>query len=168
MAHAKLQTYTDENKVLLAGCSQGGLVSALVASEETDVRGLILLYPALSIPDDARKGKMMFTTFDPSAIPEKMNIGPMRIGRRYVTDVLNMKPYERIGSYRGKVLIIHGDKDRIVDISYSEKAFETYKEAGADVELRIIHGAGHIFIRRKYKNEAKAAITAFLGRIDKE
>ena len=56
---AKSQSYTDENELVLLGCSQGGFVSAIVAAEmKEEVDALILLYPALCIPDDARSGEM--------------------------------------------------------------------------------------------------------------
>ena len=46
------------DKAILMGCSQGGLVSALAAGEKPSmVDKLILFYPALCIPDDARSGK---------------------------------------------------------------------------------------------------------------
>lgn len=53
--------------ITLFGCSQGGFVSGLLASElgNAVIDKLILFYPAVCIPDDARKGKMMFYSFDP-------------------------------------------------------------------------------------------------------
>ena len=53
-------SYTDSEKILLMGCSQGGFVSALVAAKNNfPIEKLVLFYPALCIPDDARAGKMM-------------------------------------------------------------------------------------------------------------
>ena len=127
---AKEQSYTDENELVLLGCSQGGFVSAIVAAEmKEEVDALILLYPALCIPDDARSGEMMFTKFDPQNVPETFWCGPMKLGRRYVTDVIEMDPYEIINQYTGKVLIIHGNQDETVDISYALRAVETYSQA---------------------------------------
>ena len=125
IAFAKEQTYTNDAPILLMGCSQGGLVSAFVAAEMGDeVGGLILQYPALLIPDAARKGEMLWMKFDPDNIPEQMWSGPMRIGKRYVTDVIDVET-------------IHGDKDTLVNIAGSEKAKEAYLAAGADVRLSV-------------------------------
>lgn len=45
---------------------QRGFVSSLVAAKWKDrISKLVLFYPALCIPDDARAGKMMFAKFDP-------------------------------------------------------------------------------------------------------
>ena len=160
---AKSQSYTDENELILLGCSQGGFVSAIVAAEmKEEVDALILLYPALCIPDDARSGEMMFAKFDPQNVPETFWCGPMKLGRRYVTDVIEMDPYEIINQYTGKVLIIHGNQDETVDISYALRAVETYSQAGADVEMKIIDEGGHMFFRPTHAYKALGYIREYV------
>ena len=160
---AKEQSYTDENELVLLGCSQGGFVSAIVAAEmKEEVDALILLYPALCIPDDARSGEMMFAKFDPQNVPETFWCGPMKLGRQYVTDVIEMDPYEIINQYTGKVLIIHGNQDEIVDISYALRAVETYSQAGADVEMKIIDEGGHMFFRPIHAYKALGYIREYV------
>lgn len=160
---AKSQSYTDENELILLGCSQGGFVSAIVSAEmKEEVDALILLYPALCIPDDARSGEMMFAKFDPQNVPETFLCGPMKLGRRYVTDVIEMDPYEIIHQYTGKVLIIHGNQDKIVDISYAQRAVETYSQAGADVEMKIIDKGGHTFFRPIHAYKALGYIREYV------
>ena len=160
---AKSQSYTDENELILLGCSQGGLVSAIVAAEmKEEIDALILLYPALCIPDDARSGEMMFAKFDPQNVPETFWCGPMKLGRRYVTDVIEMDPYEIIHQYTGKVLIIHGNQDKIVDIPYALRAVETYSQAGADVEMKIIDKGGHMFFRPIHAYKALGYIREYV------
>ena len=153
IAYAKSLEYTSD-KVLLMGCSQGGFVSALTAAKNPGIADkLILFYPALCIPDDARKGRMMFAKFDPKNIPEIVNCGPMKLGRCYVADVVDMDPYKEISGYTGEVLLVHGDKDNIVDVGYGIKAIEIYKETAKKAKLHIIKGAGHGF---KAKDDAEA------------
>lgn len=160
---AKEQSYTDENELVLLGCSQGGFVSAIVAAEmKEEVDALILLYPALCIPDDARSGEMMFAKFDPQNVPETFWCGPMMLGRQYVTDVIEMDPYEIINQYTGKVLIIHGNQDEIVDISYALRAVETYSQAGADVEMKIIDEGGHMFFHPIHAYKALGYIREYV------
>lgn len=163
---AKTQIYTDERTVLLMGCSQGGLVAALTAAKKVqDVSGLILQYPALCIPDAAREGDMLWMKFDPAHIPEKLHSGPMRLGRRYVTDVIDIDTFQVIKKYTGKVLLIHGNRDSIVDIDYSKKAFESYREAGTDVRFSIIPGGKHIFRRPAHIRQAQNIISDFANDI---
>ncbi|MDD6013021.1 MAG: alpha/beta fold hydrolase [Oscillospiraceae bacterium] len=166
IAYAKAQDFTDPEELILLGCSQGGFVSALTAAElRQEVDALILLYPALCIPDDARSGQMMFAKFDPQNVPETFWCGPMKLGRRYVTDVVEMDPYEIIGGYTGQVLIIHGNQDNIVDLSYSQRAVEVYNQAGAQAELRIIDGGGHMFFKPTHAYTALGYIREYVDQL---
>lgn len=160
---------TDESELLLVGCSQGGLVAALTAAQMPEtVNGLVLLYPALCIPDAAQAGEMLWLKFDPSHIPEKMHAGPMPLGRRYAADVMNMDAFRQIAGYSGKVLLLHGDKDTIVDISYAEKAESVYRAAGADIRFVVIPGGKHIFRKPSQIRQATQEITAFVRKVKEE
>ena len=160
---------TDESELLLVGCSQGGLAAALTAAQMPEtVNGLVLLYPALCIPDAARGGEMLWLKFDPSHIPEKMHAGPMPLGRRYAADVMNMDAFRQIAGYSGKVLLLHGDRDAIVDISYAEKAESVYQAAGADVRFVVIPGGKHIFRKPSQIRQATQEITAFVRKMKGE
>ena len=176
IAYAKAQPYADPDRLLLMGCSQGGLVTALTAAEPGEqAEAIILFYPALSIPDDARKGSMMSTRFDPKNIPETMRCGPMKLGRAYAASVLELDPFSVIPAYRGDVLLVHGSADHLVDISYSERAYDAYR-ASAEAALKAgqitvmphlafheVDGAGHIFTHPKHNRDAVEAVTAFLA-----
>ena len=133
------------NELLLMGCSQGGFVSALVAAKHPElVSKLVLFYPALCIPDDARAGKMMLAKFDPKNIPERINCGPMKLGRCYPADVIGMDPIKEISTYHAPVLIVHGTKDKIVNPDYSRRAQKAYPNA----KLHIIEGGAHGFSKK--------------------
>jgi dienelactone hydrolase len=148
IAYAQSRSYNGR-ELLLMGASQGGFVSALTASNHPEmVSKLVLLYPALCIPDDARAGKMMFAKFDPNNIPDIVDCGPMKLGRCYVADVIGMDPYAQITGYTGPVLLLHGTKDRIVNVSYAHEAHKAYKEAGADISCKIIENGAHGFSKK--------------------
>ncbi|MGN1053002.1 MAG: alpha/beta hydrolase family protein, partial [Candidatus Scatosoma sp.] len=132
-----------------------------------EVGGLILQYPALLIPDAARKGEMLWMKFDPNDIPEQMWSGPMCIGKRYVTDVMEIDTLPTITQYTGNVLIIHGDNDTLVNVSGSENAKDAYLAAGANVRMEIIEGGKHIFLKPKHINAAKLFISEFAKNIKK-
>lgn len=125
------QPYTNMDDFHLMGSSQGGLVAALVAAEygADFVKKLILFYPALSIPDDAREGSVLFARIDPKNVPDRFLCGPIILGRRYVTDIQEMDPFPLISKYHGPVLICFGTKDHMVDYSYGARAYEAYKAA---------------------------------------
>ena len=147
------------NELLLMGCSQGGFVSALVAAKHPElVSKLVLFYPAICIPDDARAGKMMFARFDPKNIPERIKCGPMKLGRCYPSDVIGMDPIKEISTYHGPVLIVHGTKDKIVNPNYSRRAQRAYPNA----KLHIIEGGAHGF-RKKHDAIAVVHLRRFAG-----
>lgn len=71
------------------------------------------------------------------------------MGRAYFEPLLGYDIYGAIASYEKDVLLIHGDSDSIVPLSYSEQAVEVYPSA----KLHVIPGAGHDF----YGEEARQA-----------
>lgn len=145
----------DPGRVFLFGESQGGFVSAYVAAEHPDeVRGLVLLYPAFVIRHDAEG-----MTMPDGSIPDRPSLFGMPIGRRYVEDALSFDIYDMLGSYRGPVLIMHGDRDRIVPIAYSERAVRIFPSA----ELVVMEGQGHGF-SGSARERAEALALAFLDR----
>ena len=160
--------YVDKDRIFLMGCSQGGLVSALVAAKNKYlIEKLCLFYPALSIPDDARAGKMILAKYDPKNVPNILRCGPMKLGRCYPMDVMNMNVFEEISSYNGKVCIVHGTADNIVNINYSQKAVAVYRKVllhGMNAETRaqlyIIDGGTHIFLP-KHDKIAKEKLKLF-------
>ena len=151
IAHVKHLPYADPDDLLLMGCSQGGFVSALTAAKlKGQVKKLVLFYPAFCIPDDARAGKMMMSKFDPQNLPETVKCGPMKLGRCYMADVMDMNPFEEIKGYEGDVLIVHGTADKIVNIKYAEQAFDIYKNEPYErkAEYYTIEGGTHMFSKK--------------------
>ena len=125
------------DRIFLWGASQGGFVSACVAAGRPgDVAALMLEYPAFVLQDDAKKRAGADGSF-----PETEVIMGNTIGRRYSEDAVSFDIYDVIGGYRGDVLILHGDVDGIVPLSYSERAADVYARA----ELVVMHGQDHGF-----------------------
>lgn len=152
--YAKGLEYTNSSNIILMGCSQGGFVSALTAAKlKNQIGRLVLFYPALCIPDDARSGKMMWAKFDPNSIPEIVKCGPMKLGHCYVEDVVTMNPFEEIKGYEGDVLIVHGTADKIVHLRYANQAVETYNSEPYErsVKFHTIDGGKHMFSKRHDK-----------------
>ena len=154
ISYAKERSYTNSEQIVLMGCSQGGFVSALEAAKgQENIQKLILFYPALCIPDDARAGSMMFARFDPKNPPEVINCGPMKLGKCYPLAVMDMNPFEEIKKYQGNVLIVHGTADKIVNVDYAKRAKEAYLEENSnrEVRLELIENGAHGFARKNDK-----------------
>ena len=148
LRYVRTLPFVDADRVLLMGCSQGGFVSALTAAKkENRVQKLVLFYPAFCIPDDARKGKMMFASFDPANIPDIVQCGPMKLGKCYVQDVIGMDPFAEIAPFDGDVLIVHGTKDAIVKPSYAERAYAVYAQRNVGTaEYVAVRNGTHGFV----------------------
>lgn len=147
--------------VILGGCSQGGIVTALLAPERAaEIEKIFLLYPAFSIPDDARKGNMLGSPIDPADPPEEFNVMKfVALGKNYVITSQTLEPWREIRGYAKPVLIIHGTKDKLVDISYSKRAAEEYPNA----RLVEFKGVNHLFFWPWTVKKAAKAVLDFLA-----
>lgn len=144
----------NEDEVFLMGTSQGGVVSAVTAAHHLEeVRGLILLYPAFVLVDMAQQ---LYKSA--SDIPETSFHLWMTVGRAYFEPLLEYDVYADVAAYAEDVLILHGDADSIVPLSYSERALTAYPSA----QLKVIEGAGHGF----YGEDEALALQAIAGYLD--
>ena len=126
----------DPAAVFLLGQSQGGAVSAIVAAERpADVTGLVLLYPAFIIHDDALR-----EFGSPENVPETY-VKWHELGRVYAVDAMSYDFFERIGAYTGPVLMFQGTADNMEPMEYTDRAATCY----ANVDYEHIEGAGHEF-----------------------
>ncbi len=139
--------YVDSDNLFLMGTSQGGAVSAITgAAHPEEIRGMVLLYPAFIV---AERANQLFHRAD--EIPDTYFFLWMEVGRTYFEPLIGYDIYEKIAAYSKDVLLIHGDADSIVPLSYSQRALEVYPSA----ELKVISGGGHGF----YGENARQVIT---------
>lgn len=132
LSHVESLDYTDNARIYLMGCSQGGFVSALTAAALPEqIAGLLLFYPAFSIPDDARAGRLMNTSYDPENLPETIKCGAMTIGRIYPEEAQRIHEFAEAAGYTGPVLILHGTADPVVNVAYSRALWLTYQTGAA-------------------------------------
>ena len=143
----------------LSGHSQGGLLTMLVGGRcPDDFKALLPLSPAWMIPEIAREGNVLGTSFDPKHIPDMITSGSWELSGDYIRVAQTIHVEDEIERFEGPVLIIHGDADETVPFSYAEKAAKLYKNA----ELVPIHGDDHCFT--KHLNEMADAVRAFFLR----
>ena len=133
----KALDYVDPEQVFLLGESQGGFVSAYVAARREDIQALVLYYPAFVLQDDAKERNPDWD--EPGNVfQDDPSFGVSAI---YARDALSFDIYEVIANYHRDVLIVHGDRDTVVPLIYSERAVSVYDHA----ELKVVEGAGHGF-----------------------
>ncbi len=158
---AKTWDFVDPDKIVLLGGSMGGLVTTVVGSRhQEEIAGMILMYPALSAKADS--GAERYGSEDD--VPEDVSLfgGWIHVGKNYILDLWDIDFYQLLASYQGHMLLLHGDRDRTVPISYSEKASEIIP----DCEFHVISNGRHAFSGQPFE-DAVACILPYLdGQLD--
>lgn len=134
---SKSWDFVDADRIVLLGGSMGGLVTTVVGSGHQDeIAGMILMYPALSAKVDS--GMEQYKTED--EVPEDVSLfgGWIHVGRNYITDLWKVDFDQLLSSYKGHMLLLHGDMDSTVPISWSEDA----KDIIPDCEFHVIKDGG--------------------------
>lgn len=122
--------------LFLLGSSMGGFVSAIAAAKTKGIKGLMLLFPAFVIPDDARG--ILKQDGSVSDVSPAVREG---LKKEVLEAHAAIRFEDAIKDYQGPVLLIHGTEDKIVPLSYSQKANEIYQ----DSNLVIYPSQGHGF-----------------------
>lgn len=127
----------DKSRVYLFGASMGGLVSVITSQRcPGRFRGLLLLFPALCVPDNWNE---RFP--DVADIPESLEFWGMELGRGFFLSLRTLDVDGALADFDGRILLMHGDRDPIVPLSYALHA----KETGRRVSLETFIGEGHGF-----------------------
>lgn len=145
----RAQPFCDAGRLFLMGASQGGFVASVTANRHPElVRALVLLYPAFVLHDDALA---LFP--EGTEVPETYEMMGITVGARYGRDARALDPFDEMDRFGGNVLIMHGDADEIVALSYSERAARTFAHA----DLKVMPGAGHGFRGDAFVRSAQLA-----------
>ncbi len=158
---AKAWPFVDSDKIFLLGGSQGGLVTIITGCERQDeLAGMMLMYPALSAKADSQANSYA----SPEEVPEDVPLfgGWMHVGRNHITDLWKVDFDQLLASYRGELLLLHGDRDSTVDVSWSEHAAEIIPNC----EFHIIPGGGHEFYGQPFEDAMGFILSYIAGQLD--
>lgn len=155
---AKAQPFV--SGLYLAGHSQGGLLTIIVGGLRCDdFKSLLPLAPAWMIPEGARAGMLLGAPFDPKHVPDTVSNGNLELNGNYIRVAQSIHVEDFFDKYTGPVLIVQGDADEAVPLSYAQKAAELYENA----ELVIIPGDDHCYT--KHLDQVTQAVGDFLERV---
>lgn len=145
----------------LCGHSQGGLTVMLAAALKQDViRGIIPMSPAVTIPEDARRGKVLGLEFDPDHIPEEVSFpNGFVLSGNHIRVSQMIRVEDAIDRYTGPVLLIHGEMDETIPVQASVDAAKRYQNA----QLVIIPGETHCY--DCHLDEVQAAIRQWMPKV---
>ncbi len=158
---AKTWDFVDPERIILLGGSMGGLVTSIVGSSHQDeIAGMILMYPALSAKVDS--GTERYKTED--EVPEDVSLfgGWIHVGKNYVTDLWKVDFDQLLSSYKGHMLLLHGDQDSTVPISWSENV----KEIIPDCEFYVIKNGGHEFFGQPFEDAMSYILPYLEGQLN--
>lgn len=171
MDYVKTLDYVDYSKLVIGGCSQGGFVSGLVAADyPNEVKRLLLFYPALCIPDDARKGKNMMFQFDPDNVPDVLKAHGKKLNGDYARLVMDLDAIDAISEYPGPVFLACGKKDPVVAYDYMERLLAAFRQKrntdgkpDAAIQFFPVQDAGHGFGKREHQMVARRVVAFMKG-----
>lgn len=143
------------SRIGLLGHSQGGVIASMTAGRLTsrveglEPSGMVLIAPGSVIKEACQNGKFFNARFDPKNPPKYIRCwGMMKLGREYLTTTQELDIYGTASAYKGPVLILHGDKDRIVPMWCSERFARTFGEMAT---LEVVAGENHMITKRRKK-----------------
>ena len=97
--------------------------------------------PAAVFKDQAIKGDILGSKFNPNDIAEYVTAYGRKIGHMYLKTAQELPIFETSEHYQGPVCIIQGKKDDLVPYHYSEKYAKIYKHC----ELHLLDNEVHLF-----------------------
>ena len=158
LASAKTWDFADPDRIVLMGGSMGGLVTTVVGSGHQDeIAGMILMYPALSAKEDS--GMEQYPTKED--VPDDVSLfgGWIHVGKNYITDLWDVDFNQLLSSCRVPLLLLHGERDSTVPLSWSEEA----RKIIPDCEFHVIKDGGHEFFGQPFE-DAMSFILPYLNR----
>lgn len=97
---------------------------------------MILFYPAYNIRDESK-----IRLDNARQYENEFKVQDAVVSRKYGIDTLSFDIYDLMNNFDKSVLILHGNKDEIIPISYSEKTCNIFKNS----KLYKIKNGGHGF-----------------------
>jgi len=140
-AHASEYGY-DPKRVAVGGGSAGGHLSLLLGLSDgvDDLEGSVG-----GFPDESTSVLAIVDLYGPADLPEMKKNSTRFQQRGGLSDerLAHASPMTYLTPDDPPVLILHGDKDKIVPVAQSQLLHEAYQKAGLVSELHVLKGAGH-------------------------
>lgn len=133
----------DATRIALWGESAGALLALLAGQSTPGVRAVAAWYPITDI--------LALPAFsDAQALADVPEIALFDASPKAVAVLaVEASPITHVTAASPPVLLVHGDADTVVPVSQSLRMRERMEQAGADVTLRLVPGAGHCFVNHR-------------------
>ena len=173
--YVSTRDYVKSDEIILWGESQGAFVSGLTAARlQEKISKLVMIFPAVCIPDHARRGTLGGASYDPKNPPELIYTERAMLSKVFVDDVKDMDAYSELAKYKGETLLIQGTCDSIVVPEYQyivKKEFDltdNIENENAQItnsnhrlKLQMVRGMDH-YTGGEHKEALKDSIRYFI------
>jgi len=145
----------DQKRIVIMGCSQGGLVACITGSAHPDrVNSMILIYPGLNIGYDAHNRHPKEAIHS-----EKFNLMGLEISHVFYDKLMDYDVFEDIKKFDNPVVAIYGDRDGVTALNAMEKADASFEQ----FETRVISQGTHGFPNPAHLKQAVDYTLDFVG-----
>jgi alpha/beta superfamily hydrolase len=148
-------------KIGLVGSSFGGLACILTAAEEPDIFALALKSPVSNYADlfNTDRFKVKRKEWQKRGwLPYDEDPEHLRLNYIFYTDAVARDGYAVAPKITAPTLIVHGDLDKDVPITQSQKLVTLIPHC----QLKVIHGSDHKYTQETHAQEMVKAITDFI------
>ena len=173
--YVSTRDYVKSGEIILWGESQGAFVSGLTAARlQEKISKLVMIFPAVCIPDHARRGTLGGASYDPKNPPELIYTERAMLSKVFVDDVKDMDAYSELAKYKGATLLIQGTCDSIVVPEYQyivKKEFDLtdnienenaqITNANHRLKFQMVRGMDH-YTGGEHKEALKDSIRYFI------
>ncbi len=153
----------------LAGASFGGGVAALLAGQDPQgINAVFLANPLLDyqgILDPVTPwGRSVFQNWrdelnSQGFVGMKADWSQLEMGPLFFKEMQSFDPSAALARYPGPVLAVHGDRDDMVDLASTRRAFGPVSPPHRD--FKVIVGSGHGFHDEPYETQVADLVTEF-------
>jgi len=160
--------------IFIAGLSMGGLLSILLASEENEIDGLVLIGPALRVPGilpkllpvlkffkkwreiDVKQAQLVY-----DVKRFKYHREPLSAYQELFT--LQKEAKKRLSKVTIPTIVLHGTDDKTIDPISGQIAYDSI--SADNKELHMIEGAEHVISCHPTRSVAYPLILRFIEKI---
>ncbi|MCL2521439.1 MAG: alpha/beta hydrolase [Erysipelotrichales bacterium] len=145
----RIITYARENinkKIILLGFSMGGFVASQLIKSVSEVEKVILWAPAGNL---SKIGAMWFDNKAKILPNGNCDLGGMELSYQFYQELIDYPTYDQLENFEGPVLIVHGENDQAVSLSYGIKYLKAFPNAELEIITKANHGFGTIDNRQR-------------------
>ena len=143
----------DKERMCIVGASYGGYAALMGAIKSPELYQCVISFAGVTDVEQLVKSSRRFTNYD---------IVKKQVGDDF--DALwEVSPLKHAKKINVPVLLIHGDKDRVVNVEHSEDMYDELKSEGKQVNFVEIEMADHFLSNNENRIQAFTAMDEFLN-----